>query len=51
VLYPNSRIANLIYYQSGLRREYSIHRWVEHPIETVGGLQAGLTAWCLLGRL
>jgi len=44
VLYPDSRIANLLFYQSGFRREYSIRRRAEHPIAAEGGRQAGLTA-------
>jgi len=51
VLCPNSRIANLFYYQSGFRRDYSNRRPVEHPIGFTGGLHEGLTAFWFTGRL
>ena len=51
VLYPNSRITNLLFYQSGFRREYSIRRRVEQPIEMEGGLPKGLAALCFTGGL
>jgi len=36
VLYPSLRIANLFYFLLGFRREYSIHRRVEHLVVFCG---------------
>jgi len=41
VFYPNSRIAKLLYYPSGFRREYFICKQVEHPMVFCGWTPRG----------